>query len=100
MTRLRPLIDATLDNIADLGVVEALTGPVARGDAETISRQIEATTSVGCGTAKRDTTPVIDRASIVPAASSSAISPATAGVRRKARAVDTGLTSSARAPAP
>jgi predicted short-subunit dehydrogenase-like oxidoreductase (DUF2520 family) len=40
MKRLRPLIDATLDNIADLGPVGALTGPVARGDATTVARQI------------------------------------------------------------
>ena len=41
MIRLRPLIEATLDNITDLGAVDALTGPVVRGDATTISGQIE-----------------------------------------------------------
>ena len=40
MKRLRPLVDATLDNIADMGPVGALTGPVARGDYRTIARQI------------------------------------------------------------
>ena len=41
MARLRPLIEATLDNITDLGAVGAMTGPVARGDVETIATQLE-----------------------------------------------------------
>jgi predicted short-subunit dehydrogenase-like oxidoreductase (DUF2520 family) len=41
MSRLRPLVDATLDNLTDLGAVGALTGPVARGDAATIASQLE-----------------------------------------------------------
>ena len=32
------LVRATIDNIEDLGVVDALTGPVARGDWETVGR--------------------------------------------------------------
>jgi predicted short-subunit dehydrogenase-like oxidoreductase (DUF2520 family) len=45
MARLRPLIDATLDNITDLGAVAALTGPVSRGDSTTIARQLEVVAS-------------------------------------------------------
>ena len=36
------LVRATIDNIEDLGVVDALTGPVARGDWETVARHREA----------------------------------------------------------
>lgn len=36
------LVRATVDNIEDLGVVDALTGPVARGDWETVARHREA----------------------------------------------------------
>jgi predicted short-subunit dehydrogenase-like oxidoreductase (DUF2520 family) len=35
------LVRATIDNIEDLGVVDALTGPVARGDWETVARHRE-----------------------------------------------------------
>lgn len=36
-----PLVRETLDNVFALGTVRALTGPVARGDAAVVSRQIE-----------------------------------------------------------
>jgi predicted short-subunit dehydrogenase-like oxidoreductase (DUF2520 family) len=36
------LVRATVDNIAELGPAEALTGPVARGDQATIDRHLEA----------------------------------------------------------
>lgn len=36
------LVRATIDNIEDLGVADALTGPVARGDWETVARHREA----------------------------------------------------------
>jgi predicted short-subunit dehydrogenase-like oxidoreductase (DUF2520 family) len=39
---MRPLIEGTLANIAQIGPARALTGPIARGDATTISRHLEA----------------------------------------------------------
>ncbi|MDL1967909.1 MAG: DUF2520 domain-containing protein [Deltaproteobacteria bacterium] len=39
---LKPLIEGTLSNIEKAGITEALTGPVARGDIETVKRHIEA----------------------------------------------------------
>lgn len=36
------LVRATVENVADLGVAEALTGPVARGDEATLARHREA----------------------------------------------------------
>ena len=39
---LAPLIEATLNNITRLGAAKALTGPIARGDAETVRRHIRA----------------------------------------------------------
>ncbi len=42
LTAVLPLIKGTLANIERLGTTEALTGPVARGDAETVSGHIEA----------------------------------------------------------
>ena len=39
---LGPLARATLDNVLDDGPVDALTGPVARGDAGTVRRNLEA----------------------------------------------------------
>lgn len=39
---LLPLMRGTLDNIAGAGVEAALTGPIRRGDAETVSRHLEA----------------------------------------------------------
>jgi predicted short-subunit dehydrogenase-like oxidoreductase (DUF2520 family) len=37
-----PLVRGTLDNVAELGVAPALTGPVARGDHETVARHVDA----------------------------------------------------------
>jgi predicted short-subunit dehydrogenase-like oxidoreductase (DUF2520 family) len=37
-----PLVRGTLDNVADLGPADALTGPVARGDDETVARHLDA----------------------------------------------------------
>ncbi len=39
---MRPLMDGTLANIAQLGPARALTGPIARGDAGTIQQHMEA----------------------------------------------------------
>jgi len=36
------LVRATIDNIEDLGVIDALTGPVARGDWDTVARHRDA----------------------------------------------------------
>ena len=41
-----PLVRETLDNVFALGTVRALTGPVARGDAAVVSRQLEALTAL------------------------------------------------------
>ena len=41
----RPLVDAIVENAFDAGPLASLTGPVARGDAETIAKQIEAVRS-------------------------------------------------------
>jgi len=41
LAALAPLLRATMDNIATLGPEKALTGPVARGDAETVGRHLE-----------------------------------------------------------
>jgi len=38
---LKPLIDGTLNNIEKIGIPEALTGPIARGDADTVAAHIE-----------------------------------------------------------
>jgi predicted short-subunit dehydrogenase-like oxidoreductase (DUF2520 family) len=39
---LLPLVRATVDNVDALGPAAALTGPVARGDAETVARHLDA----------------------------------------------------------
>jgi predicted short-subunit dehydrogenase-like oxidoreductase (DUF2520 family) len=44
---MRPLMDGTLANIAQLGPSRALTGPIARGDAGTISQHMEALEAQG-----------------------------------------------------
>jgi predicted short-subunit dehydrogenase-like oxidoreductase (DUF2520 family) len=44
---MRPLIEGTLANIARIGPAKALTGPIARGDATTISRHLEALDAQG-----------------------------------------------------
>lgn len=43
---LRPLVEGTVHNIGTLGTAQALTGPVARGDADTVARQMTATANV------------------------------------------------------
>ncbi len=48
-----PLIEGTVDNLIELGPAAALTGPVTRGDAGTIRRNLEALASHA-----RDTVPV------------------------------------------
>jgi predicted short-subunit dehydrogenase-like oxidoreductase (DUF2520 family) len=37
---LLPLVRASVDNVAALGPDDALTGPVARGDADTVARHL------------------------------------------------------------
>ena len=39
---MEPLVRETLDNIFRLGTVDALTGPIARGDQAVVARQVEA----------------------------------------------------------
>jgi predicted short-subunit dehydrogenase-like oxidoreductase (DUF2520 family) len=39
---MRPLIEGTLANIAEMGTAEALTGPIARGDSGTIRQHLKA----------------------------------------------------------
>lgn len=39
---LRPLVEGTLANVARLGPVEALTGPISRGDVSTVAAHLEA----------------------------------------------------------
>ena len=39
---LLPLVRATVDNVDALGATDALTGPVARGDADTVARHLDA----------------------------------------------------------
>ena len=39
---LLPLVRATLDNVETLGADAALTGPVARGDVDTVRRHLDA----------------------------------------------------------
>ncbi len=41
----RPLLEATIRNAFELGPREALTGPIARGDVETVARQLAAVRS-------------------------------------------------------
>ena len=41
-TMMEPLVRETLDNVFALGTTRALTGPVARGDAEVLTRQLAA----------------------------------------------------------
>jgi len=39
---LKPLLAATLENVTELGAPAALTGPIARGDVETVRRHLDA----------------------------------------------------------
>lgn len=50
---MRPLIEGTLANIAQIGPSKALTGPIARGDATTISRHLDALDAQGLDALKR-----------------------------------------------
>lgn len=43
---MEPLVRETLDNVFVLGTVRALTGPVARGDAAVVTRQLDALTTL------------------------------------------------------
>ncbi|MFH0725424.1 MAG: Rossmann-like and DUF2520 domain-containing protein [Pseudomonadota bacterium] len=38
---LKPLVDGTLSNVGKVGIPDALTGPIARGDVETVARHIK-----------------------------------------------------------
>ncbi|MBW1754462.1 MAG: DUF2520 domain-containing protein [Deltaproteobacteria bacterium] len=38
---LKPLIEGTLSNIEEVGIPAALTGPIVRGDAETVEKHIK-----------------------------------------------------------
>ncbi len=49
---MQPLISGTLSNIAKKGTAEALTGPIARGDAGTIRQHLEALDDHGLEAAK------------------------------------------------
>ena len=42
----QPLLHGTVENIASLGVPDALTGPIARGDVETVERHLRALNSL------------------------------------------------------
>jgi predicted short-subunit dehydrogenase-like oxidoreductase (DUF2520 family) len=42
VTAMHPLVAATVENVARLGCAGALTGPIARGDVETVGRHLEA----------------------------------------------------------
>ncbi|AHM56311.1 hypothetical protein EAL2_c10120 [Peptoclostridium acidaminophilum DSM 3953] len=50
---IRPLTDGTLDNISLLGIEKSLTGPIARGDADTIRRHMAAFEESGLESAQR-----------------------------------------------
>ena len=42
MAILQPIVSGTVDNIFDLGTVDALTGPIARGDTQIVDAQLKA----------------------------------------------------------
>jgi predicted short-subunit dehydrogenase-like oxidoreductase (DUF2520 family) len=42
LAALEPLVRATIDNVTAMGPEKALTGPIARGDCETVARHLEA----------------------------------------------------------
>jgi predicted short-subunit dehydrogenase-like oxidoreductase (DUF2520 family) len=46
LAALAPLVQATLSNVLQLGPERALTGPIARGDSETVRRHLEAVDQV------------------------------------------------------
>lgn len=43
---LKPLMENTLDNISELGVTEALTGPIARGDVQTVKQHLNSLNTI------------------------------------------------------
>jgi predicted short-subunit dehydrogenase-like oxidoreductase (DUF2520 family) len=45
MKIIEPIVRETVDNVFRLGTVDALTGPIARGDTELVGRQLSAVTS-------------------------------------------------------
>ena len=45
---LSALSRSVIDNIADVGLPQALTGPIARGDAETVGKHLLALTRISC----------------------------------------------------
>jgi predicted short-subunit dehydrogenase-like oxidoreductase (DUF2520 family) len=45
----RPLVEQVVDNVFELGAAAALTGPVARGDVDTVRAQQSAATETGVG---------------------------------------------------
>jgi predicted short-subunit dehydrogenase-like oxidoreductase (DUF2520 family) len=44
---LLPLVRGTVENLAQVGLPDALTGPIARGDVETVQRHLEALGPLG-----------------------------------------------------
>jgi predicted short-subunit dehydrogenase-like oxidoreductase (DUF2520 family) len=50
LAALAPIARATLENILRLGPRDALTGPISRGDGETVRRNLEALGAVSAGT--------------------------------------------------
>ena len=40
-----PLVNSTIQNVLDLGTKDALTGPISRGDIDTVKKQLEAISS-------------------------------------------------------
>ncbi len=42
MAAMRPLVSATIENVSRIGPTDALTGPIARGDVETVERHLPA----------------------------------------------------------
>ncbi|MBN1342124.1 MAG: DUF2520 domain-containing protein [Phycisphaerae bacterium] len=46
MAAMRPLVNATIENVNRFGPAEALTGPIARGDIETVRRHLTAVAEV------------------------------------------------------
>jgi len=49
LAALRPLIAGTVENIQALGTTRALTGPIVRGDVETVRRHVEALRALSGG---------------------------------------------------
>ena len=47
LTALGPLVRATVDNVLAMGPADALTGPIARGDVQTVQRHLAALDAAG-----------------------------------------------------